>query len=83
MKARSVPVHLKEQLDEELSILERQGIITPISPSKSASLVVRVRKPNGRYRMCVDFKATMNINIQSDAHPLPIVEEIFACIGNS
>ena len=82
-KARTVPVHLKEQLDEELSILERQGIISPLSYSKSASPVVWVRKPNGRYRMCVDFKATMNANIQSDAYPMPTVEEIFARIGNS
>ena len=82
-KARSVPVHLKDQLDDELSLLERQGIITPISFSKSASPVVWVRKPNGRYRMCIDFKATLNANIQSDAYPLPTVEEIFARIGNS
>ena len=33
--------------------------------------------------MCVDFKVTLNKNIQSDAYPLPTVEEIFSRIGNA
>ena len=82
-KARPVPVHLREQLNKELESLERQGIITPISHSKCASPVVWVKKANGKYRMCIDFKATLNGNIQSDAYPLPTVEEIFSRIGNA
>ena len=45
-----------------------------------ASPLVWVRKRNGRYRMCVDYKATLNKPIQSDAYP---VEEIFSRIGNA
>ena len=33
--------------------------------------------------MCVDFKATLNENIQSDAYPMPTAEEIFAKIGDA
>ena len=42
-----------------------------------------VKKASGRYRMCVDFKATLNANIQSDAYPLPTVEDVFARVGNA
>ena len=41
------------------------------------------KKTKRRYRMCVDYKATLNKHIQSDAYPLPIVEEIFSRIGNA
>ena len=33
--------------------------------------------------MCVDFKATINANIQSDAYPTPTVEEIFGKTGKA
>ena len=82
-KARNVPLHLKAMVDDELTSLEKQGIITPIKYSTHASPVVWVKKPDGGLRMCVDFKATLNGNIQSDAYPLPTVEEIFGRIGNA
>ena len=81
--ARSVPLHLKEKLDSELDSLQRQGIISPVEFAKCASPVVWVKKPNGRYRLCVDFKATLNSNIQADSYPLPTIEEIMGRMGNA
>ena len=83
IKARKVPIHLKDQLDAELTRLQTLGVIEPISFSNHASPVVWVKKANGSYRMCVDFKATLNDSLQSDAYPIPSVEEIFAKIGKS
>lgn len=83
IKARKVPIHIKEQLDEELARLEEMGVIEQLSFSDHASPVVWVKKANGTYRMCVDFKATVNEKLQSDAYPIPSVEEIFAKIGKS
>ena len=82
-KARNVPVHLTEAIAKELDELEAQGVISPIQHSTHASPVVWAKKANGRYRLCVDFKATLNSNIQSDAYPLPSVEEVFSRIGDS
>ena len=82
-KARPVPVHIKGILDEELATLQKQGVITPVDHAKQASPVVWVKKPNGQYRLCVDFKATLNPNIQSDAYPMPTTEEVFAKIGDA
>jgi hypothetical protein len=82
-KARVVPIHLKDTLDKELQLLEDQGIITPIQCAMQASPVVWVKKPNGRYRMCVDFKSTLNSNIQADSYPMPTAEEVFCKVGKA
>ena len=82
-KARPVPLHCKSAIEAELSKLEKQGIITPIQFADHASPVVWVKKPDGGFRMCVDFKATLNSNILSDAYPLPTIEEIFGKIGKA
>jgi len=79
-RARQVPIHLKKDIDYELDCLEKQGIISPISSSSHASPLVWVRKPNGRFRMCVDYKGTLNKYIESDAYPLPTTENIFSRI---
>ena len=81
--ARSVPLHLKDKLDLELDSLQRQGIISPIEFAKCASPVVWVKKPNGRYRLCVDFKATLNSNIQADSYPVPTIEDIMGRMDNA
>ena len=81
--ARPVPLHLKGVVESELNSLEEQGIISPISCAIQASPVVWVKKSNGRYRMCVDFKATLNKNIKSDVYPLPTIEKISARIADS
>ena len=79
-----MPFHLREALDQELRHLECQGIISTLQHARQASPVVWVKKPNGQYRMCVNFKAaTINANIQSDAYPMPTVEEIFGKIGKA
>ena len=61
----------------------KEGVISPVDHATHASPVVWVKKANGQYRMCVDFKATLNCNIQADAYPLPTSEEIFARVGNA
>lgn len=82
-KARPVPFHVKPAIEKELEVLVTQGVLTPVDFAKHASPVVWVKKSNGRYRMCADFKALLNNLIQSDAYPLPSVEEIFAQVGNA
>ena len=78
-----MPFHLRETLDQGLRHLECQRIISPLQYARQISPVVWVRKPNGQYRMCVDFKATINANIQSGAYPMPTVEETFGKIGKA
>ena len=81
IKARKVPIHLKDQLVVDLARLQTLGVIEPISFSNHASPVVWVKKTDGTYRMSVDFKATVNESLLSDAYPIPPGEEVFAKIG--
>ena len=76
--ARPVPVHLRDALDSELESLQNQGIISPVEFAKYASPVVWIKKSNDRFRLCVDYKATLNPNMLSDAYPLPRIEEIMS-----
>jgi len=60
---------VKRQIDEWM----REGIIRP-SLSEYASPVVLVRKKNGAYRLCVDYRH-LNQKIVKDRYPLPLIED--------
>ena len=78
--ARRVPVHLKETINEELTRLQNQGVIVPVDHAQAASPVVWIRNPGGGYRICVDYKVSLNDKICSDAYPVPTMEDIFASL---
>ena len=62
---------------DELDRLERQGVIKKVSHAKWATPIVVVRKPNGKIRLCGDFKVTVNPVLKTDIYPLPKPEELF------
>ncbi|XP_052242483.1 uncharacterized protein K02A2.6-like [Dreissena polymorpha] len=76
MKARTVPYPLKPKIKKELDNLERQGILTKVNTSEWATPIVPVVKPNGDVRICGDFKATVNQEINVDKNPLPRLEDV-------
>lgn len=84
-RARPVPIALENAVGEELDRLERMGVITPITSGgvDNASPVVWVRKDDGSYRMCADFKVHVNSKIKSDAYPIPKIETIFSKLKNA
>lgn len=64
------------QWEEVRTFLETQcsmGVIRP-STSPYAAAMVLVRKPNGKIRVCGDFRL-LNAKTVKDAHPLPRVDE--------
>lgn len=78
--ARPVPLHLRERVVEELRRMEFEGIIEPVQAGGSqwASPIVNVLKPNGKVRICADFKAGVNHQICNDTYPIPEMETIFS-----
>lgn len=81
MKARPVPFALKSKVDEELDRLLLEKVITPIPYSDWACPIVPVVKPNGKIRICGDYKLTANKAIRLDCYPLPKPQELFSTLS--
>ena len=80
-RARPVPFALKEAIEQELDNLEEADIIEKAPHSNWAAPIVLVPKPNGRIRLCGDFKVTINLNIDIYQYPLPKTDHLFASLA--
>lgn len=74
------PVHLKEQSQQIASLL-KQGLIEE-SSSPWGFPVLFVKKPGGKWRMCIDFRA-LNAVTRKNGYPLPRIQECIDLIGRA
>ena len=51
------------------------GVLQKIDYSDWAAPIVVVNKPNGKVRICGDFK-TLNRRISVDQHPIPTLDQL-------
>jgi hypothetical protein len=58
------------------------GILQRVNTSPWAAPIVPVKKPNGKIRICGDFKVTINSQILIDQHPIPSIDELLARLNN-
>lgn len=65
-------------MDSELNRLIDLGILKPVDHAEYASLIVRVFKKDGGFRICADFSVTINKYLIIEQYPLPTVEDLFA-----
>ena len=73
------PFAMKETIDREVQQLLAMDLIEPSKSSYSSTIVI-VRKSNGSYRFCIDFRKLNKITT-FDAEPLPNLEELLASIA--
>lgn len=66
---------------EEAGKLFIKYIIYKVDSSPWATPIVAVCKPNGKLRLCGDFKITVNKFLEVDEHPLPTVDELFSSMA--
>jgi len=71
----------RADLEKELKELQELGIIRP-SVSPWAAAVVLVKKPDGSWRFCVDYRELNKVTVR-DSYPLPRVDDyLHAVEGN-
>ena len=68
-----LPYAYREEAKNQVSDMLRQGVIQP-SSSPWASPIVLVKKKDGKYRFCIDYRK-LNSVTKKDAHPLPRVDD--------
>ena len=81
LKPRSVPLAIRQAIEEELKWLKSAGIIEKVAHSKWAAPIVPVPKGDGKMRLCGDYKVTVNQSLQVDQYPLPKPEYLFASLA--
>ncbi|GFY21042.1 retrovirus-related Pol polyprotein from transposon 17.6 [Trichonephila clavipes] len=64
----------KELLKQEIDRLLSEGIIEECE-SPYASLVVLIPKPNGTFRLCIDYRKLNEITV-ADTYPLPRMDDL-------
>lgn len=79
-KPRPVPFALREAVGQVLDRLEARGIIQKIPYSEWAAPIVVVPKPDGKLRLCGDYKVTINQAFEPDKYPLPRPEDLFTAL---
>ena len=68
-KARPVPFAIRDTISQELDRLEQEGIITPVTHSKWAAPIVPVPKRDGKFRVCGEYKVTINQALAQEEYP--------------
>ena len=71
---RRLPYAYREETSHQISEMLEQGVIQP-SNSPWASPIVLVKKKDGSFRFCVDYRK-LNTVTRRDAHPLPRVDDL-------
>ncbi len=69
-KPRPIPFALKDVVGKELDRLEKQGVIKKVDSSDWAAPIVTVPKPEGKIRLCGDYKVTVNQALTVDQYTI-------------
>jgi hypothetical protein len=68
------PQLLKDEIEQQCDAMLQQGIIRECT-SAFSSLVLLVKKYDGSWRFCVDYRA-LNDKTVKDKFPIPVVDEL-------
>jgi hypothetical protein len=68
------PVAHKDELERQCATMMAQGIVCR-SDSTFSSPVILIKKPDGSWRFCVDYRA-LNVLTIKDAFPILVVDEL-------
>ena len=81
MKARSVPLTIREKVEAELEQMVATSVIKPVCFSEWSFLIVPILKRNGQVRICEDFKETVNPVLQIDKYAIPNIDDMYSNVS--
>lgn len=76
LKARPVSQALMAKVDKEYDALEKDSIITQIDHSDWGLPAVILPKSDHRLCVCIDYKTTLNWQLEDSHYPLPTVDGV-------
>lgn len=68
-KVRSVSFSVQESIDQELERLESCGISKPVPHSEWVAPILTLSKNEGRFRVCDEYKVTINPVLDVKQYP--------------
>ena len=80
-KPRPVPNAIRDVVGSQLDKLEAEGVLEKVSYSDWAAPIVVVPKQDGSYRLCGDYKVTVNQALDVDQYPLPKPEDLLVTLA--
>ena len=80
-KPRPVPYAIRDAVGPQLDKLEAEGVLEKVSHSDWAVPIMVVPKQDGSYRLCGDYKDTVNQALDVDQYPLPKPEDLLAALA--
>ena len=79
--ARRLGAEKEAEVDQQIQELLDKGLIEPANGAWS-SPVVLVKKKDGKWRFCIDYRRLNSVTIQ-DAYPLPRIDESLDALAGS
>lgn len=80
---RKKPIAIKDKIKAELDRMTEMGVIVKQEePTEWVNSMVRVIKPNGKIRVCID-PSDLNKAICCEHYPLKTVEEVISQMPNA
>ncbi|UYV74269.1 K02A2.6-like, partial [Cordylochernes scorpioides] len=79
--ARPVPFAIRTAVNEVLERMVEKDYLYQVPSSKWATPVVVVPKKNKEFRICCDFKVTLNRFLDTAAYPLPTQQDLFSVLA--
>lgn len=81
MRPRKIPHDRQKVVDEEIDNMLKAGVIRP-SKSPHAAEVVLVKKKDGKWRFCTDYRL-LNEHTILDRYPLPRIQDLLRAVRDS
>ena len=76
-KAYQVPFAISDKVKAQLRAGIDKSLFSPVKSSEWASPQVPVVKQSGDFRLCGDYKVTVNQVLDGDQYPLPSAQDLF------